>query len=458
MTYWYFDPQLGSDSNDGLSPLSPKKNPPALSSGDKLFQRRGSTYVRTSQWALGAAANVEIGAYGDVSWGKPVVQVATTLTSAISITGDNTIWRDTIFRGFTDQNNGVNRPNGIVFGSQGVLNTDPGAGGEIYDCEFYDIPGDAIAFNGIGSSSFASLAAARGIVKRCVFDNIGGDAVFAKIKTYFEVSYNRMTRLSTQNLTGDGVGFLDANPVLAWIHHNYIDHREVDSKQCVIIDGTDGSGLAIVEDNYLIGFGGPSQSPTLHTNINVDQCKAIIRRNKIVTSGIGISVNTDGPVINSNLLLIQNHSADGSGTVTLLASNGRVINNTFARTGGAAGAMIKAGAGRSGNIVKSNAVVGADVFFKQGSGSTSSNGNNAFFGTTSPYVDSAGAGLALASGDIVSNLLLNSNYRPTAASPLIGAGAPLDVYPMLDAAGVQFNRVPTIGAFEYIRPRAGRRG
>lgn len=68
------------------------------------------------------------------------------------------------------------------------------------------------------------------------------------------------------------------------------------------------------------------------------------------------------------------------------------------------------------------------------------------------------AGAISGSGNsIVADLLVNTIGRPTASSPLIAAGAPLDAYPMLDAAGVQFFRVPTIGAFEYVRPRAGRR-
>lgn len=456
----YFDPQLGSESNSGLSPLYPKKNPPALSNGDRLLQRRGSVYVRNAQWGFGLASDIEITGYGDVSWGKPIVEIASTSFNSIAVQGDRTVFRGLTFRDFKDSNAvpSPNRPNGIAFVSKGTYDTDPAPDkGEIYDCDFYRIPGDAVAFNGFNSSAFNALGTSTGIIKHCVFDEIGGDAVFAKVRTYFEVSYCRMTRLSMQNLTGDGIGFLDCNPVLAWVHHNYIDHREVDSKQCIIIDGLDGSGLAVVEDNVLLGFGDETYSPTLHVNLNVDQCKAIVRRNKIVTSGIGVTVNADGPLINSNLIMARRHATDGSGTVVMLVSNGRLLGNTIINTGKNAGYTLKTGSGRSGNVIKNNAVIGGDVFFKQASGSTSANGNNLFFGVANPYVDSADATLALAGTDIVADPLLNEFYRPTANSPLIGAGAPLDTYPLLDAAGNPFFRVPTIGAFEYQRPRAVRR-
>lgn len=98
---------------------------------------------------------------------------------------------------------------------------------------------------------------------------------------------------------------------------------------------------------------------------------------------------------------------------------------------------------------------GAGLFGFAAAAAGVSASNNAAFGnglsgtnTTSNITNTNG---------VTSDPLLGAYYRPTADSPLIGAGAPLDVYPMLDAAGVQFNRVPTIGAFEYVRPRAGRR-
>jgi len=63
-----------------------------------------------------------------------------------------------------------------------------------------------------------------------------------------------------------------------------------------------------------------------------------------------------------------------------------------------------------------------------------------------------------AAGNATADPLLNEYHRPTADSPIIAAGAPLDTYPLLDVAGNSFYRVPTIGAFEYVRPRAERRG
>lgn len=58
---------------------------------------------------------------------------------------------------------------------------------------------------------------------------------------------------------------------------------------------------------------------------------------------------------------------------------------------------------------------------------------------------------------VTADPLINVVFRPKDGSPLIRAGYPLDTFPLMDGANLPFARVPTIGAFEYVRPRAGRR-
>jgi hypothetical protein len=63
-------------------------------------------------------------------------------------------------------------------------------------------------------------------------------------------------------------------------------------------------------------------------------------------------------------------------------------------------------------------------------------------------------GMADPSGLITTDPLLGPTGRPLPGSPLIGAGANLG--PLLDASSKRFRRAPSIGAYEYVRPRNSR--
>lgn len=136
--------------------------------------------------------------------------------------------------------------------------------------------------------------------------------------------------------------------------------------------------------------------------------------------------------------------ADVNGAVLNAVSNNTVISGA-ATASPSVGIVLGAD-----NTARSNVVLSFDTGITGTSTSTESNNL-----INAPTIRSGG--IAAGSGSFSADPLLGAYYRPTADSPLIGAGAPLDAYPMLDAAGVQFNRAPTIGAFEYVRPRAGRR-
>ncbi|MCL5460225.1 hypothetical protein M3M33_16430, partial [Loigolactobacillus coryniformis] len=79
---------------------------------------------------------------------------------------------------------------------------------------------------------------------------------------------------------------INADPIMVHIHHNLIDHSAVDAKQCIIVDTTTpGTGVCIIEDNVLIGWGSATATPTLH-NVIISDPVTTIRRNIIYTYGL----------------------------------------------------------------------------------------------------------------------------------------------------------------------------
>lgn len=136
-------------------------------------------------------------------------------------------------------------------------------------------------------------------------------------------------------------------------------------------------------------------------------------------------------------------------------SNIRVFNNTIVdctKDGVAIWFYVPSGA----LSIKSNVFSGCDYAVRAESPAAGMQtiSSNYVFGSR---LGNSGSNVSSAGLYFGTDPLLNAYYRPLANSPLIAAGAPLDAYPLLDAAGNKFNRVPTIGAFEYVRPRAGRR-
>lgn len=447
----YYD--FSATTNGSGTLASPKNTWTAPSNGDVIRLKRGTTFrsgqLNLSQSSLTFEAWYNADGSDDMLQPKPIITVQLTAGSGgINMTGTGThVWRNIVFKDFLNTNTPTgNTPNALVLGSTGTYGVDPGVSARILDCEFYNISGDAIAFNGVTVVTDFALAAPVAQVLRCVFNNIGGDAVFGQGQ-YFEVGYCTMTRLSMRNSTGDGVGFLFGNPTLAWIHHNYIDHQDVDVKQCIIIDGSNDLGLAIIEDNILIGYGNDKNPSNNHTMINVDQCRAIIRRNQLTCYGIGISVNTDGPQIYSNLLKVQNYRTDGSATVGLVVSNAQLYNNTFIVNNNT-GYVVKTGSGRSGNVIKNNIVVGAGTFYQQGNGSTGTYDYNVFYNTTNPYLDNSSAAISNGANDLVTNpLFISGSYKLNSSSPAKSTGTFVAYNRDLD--NIPFSNPPSRGAFTY---------
>jgi hypothetical protein len=378
--------------------------------------------VFSSQWNHAAYQNIWISDYGDEAAPKPKITISTgASTNAIHLGGLGIHKLFNLhFDGITHPtDSSSSNPNCVGLATTGTLDAAPGASAEISNCDFTNVAGNAISANGISSATYAAFAAPRLVVLDCTFENIGHDAIFAKVKDYFEVGRCRMTNLSTKTTTGDGVGFLDANPALAWIHNNYIDRSNNDYKQAVIIDGVDGSGLAIVEYNYLVGYGSKDVSPVNHVVLNVDGTRAVIRGNYIEAYGIGLNFNVDGAIVLGNVFKVGNFSSSGNATVSVLASNAQVVNNTFlcdANNIDTTKRLVASGAGRTGNVFRNNIVVGGGVFLRSGTPGTDAYESNVLFGVQAPYVDNAGTPLAGGVGDLFVDPALRSDYMPMSAA------------------------------------------
>jgi hypothetical protein len=240
------------------------------------------------------------------------------------------------------------------------------------------------------------------------------------------------------------VGFINADPTFVHVHHNYIDHSGTDSKQCIIIDTTTpGTGIALIEDNVLIGYGSLTTAPSNHVVIISDPVTTI-RRNRIYTFGLTCGVNRVGDSVTDNLFVVGNCSSQ----VTSMVGDGAISGNTFValQTLGATRAAVVMGAGASASAqVKNNLFVGmprgiqSDVV-----GVNPTVANNAYWQVTTPRLGTAGA-FAEATA-ITADPLLTSDYKPTASSPLLGAGTHLGYTRDIDRK--QRPNPPSIGAYD----------
>jgi len=327
---------------------------------------------------------------------------------------------------------------GSVIGAGLVAATSVGASLEIDNCYFYNIAHNAIRFSPNGVQ-----AAPRAKITNCVFDNIGEDAIYG-CALYYEVAYCTIRNVSMRTETGDGVGFLGCNPTLAWVHHNSIDHTSTDFKHCVIIDGVDGSGYALVEHNILRGI--------TTTCVNFNNVRGTARNNYIETSGIAFSSNTANAQYISNYIVVNGFRTDAA-TMGLAANNALVLNNTFIIKS-TAGRVIDSGTSTTGTNIKNNLILGGDIFYKRGGSATDTLDYNGFKGTISPYVDSSFIPIALSSNDLssVTSLTTLGLLKESSNAKYVGSYTTSS----LDKEGKLYHNPPSLGAYEYIPVRGTR--
>lgn len=434
MATYYIAPETGSDTNPGTSESAPRKTPPSPANGDVWLMKRGETYSRSSQWGFGAATAMTLDAYGE--GGYPVVTIlATANVNAFNIQGDGTnVIRNIWFKDCRTNTNG-----GVV--GLGLI-TGPGyaASLEITDCKFTGVNWNAVR----GGGTTTATASKSIVIRDCIFDDIGEDCFFGSA-IYLEVGRCRMTNISSGSTTGDGVGFLNADPTLVWVYQNYIDHSNADTKHCVIVDTTTGAGLAVIEDNVLIGYGTETITSVDHTVVNAD-CQAIVRRNKFIGGGIAINLAGANSQAAGNVFEILNVRASSPVVVALQANTAQIIGNTFVGRStllSTAKAVTQA-SGASNGVVQNNIFVDVPIAIKSDNASNNPTATyNCFHNVTSPRLDQANAAFA-GGNDLTVNPQLTGAYVPGNTSVRTGG----TFLGGLDYYGKEFQVPPPMGAVQ----------
>ena len=438
----YVDPSAAT--NGSGSEASPRTIwPTSIGANDRILLKRGTTLAVAAQLSLGAGSSVTVMDYGDAALPRPRITSTATNFGSINVDVAGVVrFRNIHFDQFL---------NGSTNGA--VIVASPVAAGrvaqlDIQGCRFSSCAWNAIRLNGTNTATAA-------LTFRCVgneFDDIGEDCVFGGALDV-EFAYNRCTRLSSRTLTGDGLGFINADPVRVWVHPNYIDHSLTDCKQCVIVDcTTPGAGEVIIEDNVLIGFGSATAAPTLHSVI-ISEGKTKIRRNTIYAYGIVCGINNAQDEIADNLIYLGNNAA-AIGPPIAIAADGKVLNNTIIGVGSLPAntpAIVMGSGATAAAIVRNNAFINLPrgIQSNVAAGVNPTVGTNAYWQVPTPRTGTTGA-FAEASA-ITADPKLAADGRPMPGSSLIRAGTHAGY--RRDRARTQRSNPPCIGAFDVARVR-----
>ena len=419
--------------------------------GNVYLQKAGTTQagyrIQVTAGGTSAANRVIVGSYDPVTGlrttgGKQraILNGAGTAQTIRVNQGVNWVWIDNFEVCGTDGVGGSSA-RAIYIGNGPTL---PSNDIEVSNCYVHDVNGDAFADN-VDSNGIQAFGD-RVVIRNCVVERIPADGIWLQGSDY-KIIDNVIRTVSMKGIQGDCIqtnGDASLRNDRGYIARNYLDHSNKNSKQVIISGGVNYSSGTIIERNYCILA--PYDGVIGTSCIFVEASGSIVRRNYCQGGYFGIYSSTSGTGVTAH----SNVCVSNQRGVATDTSGIKILSNTII---GAALQGVEAGSDVTA-VVRNNLLMNCATGVRM-HGSASED-YNAFFGN--------GTNRALAGGtanwgthDVFTDPLLGAYYRPTAASPLIGAGAPLDVFPMLDAAGVQFNRVPTIGAFEYVRPRSGRR-
>jgi hypothetical protein len=452
-----------SAANDGLTPLTPKRLPSdhTISSGDEVWIKGGGPdYLMPAtpipcQWS--SVLNGVVQRWPGTP--KPVIRhtdpgnLGTQARVFALGSGGNWTVRGLIFRNCAGACANMNTGAGT-----GILTIE---GNEAYDVgkTFYaSASGYLTAFGAGGTSPLAEVYAYNNIV-----DDVGSDIMWFRATTKAEFAYNRLTNPSMLDSLGDCLQIFEACTDL-WVHHNYFDHRAVDSKQCFIQSGGTG-GVTRFEDNEVLGY--ESASSQGHTAVYSDQT-LLCRRNRIRVGASGIYYGANGSRIYGNVIEYgggrTNVGAIWGATITDL----RVHNNTIFRVlpGADSGeAAIRSTTSNAG-IMTYNNIIGN---FTRGirRGASSLEANNCFYNVTTPVADSAGTGSLSPVNQINVDptAFLNPDYSlrmasPTrietlsVANPLAQAGVYVEGVALMN--GRARPGMTPVGAFRALVPRVSR--
>lgn len=338
MPTYYIDPQNGNDSNNGLSPSLPKANPPSSVAGDTWLFKRGSRYTpsaRTQVCNLGQD-NMTLSAYGEGD--RPVLD-ATNCTFGVQISTDKA---NILISGIRVTNVGANTSR------RGIVNATTASSGTVTtnitveNCEIDNVLTDSTNdCNGI------MLWGTGNTVRNCVIHDIATDGIWFRGNS-FTARGNRIYKVAQDGrVAGDCIqNSTDATNFL--ITENYLDHSDVDDKQCIIVQSSTGSGE--ISYNTVIGF-----DSATHTPIYVD-CPDVDVFGNIVFGGntcIALLSTRDNCNAYSNVCINNfNRGIDGN------SPNCQVYNNTVISDGTGVLGIRHNNASATSVVIKNNVVVG----------------------------------------------------------------------------------------------------
>jgi len=390
--------------------------------GNQYLQKKGTTWAlngssvqtdRSIAWSIsGDASNrVIIGTYGDdtipyasgLGSNKPklipgpgVTQGIVFSTNTHHVTVDG--FEITGHAGKLIQNGGSTNTNDISI--------------IIQNCYLHDNSG---SFNGL------DLRGQNCKVLDCIVNNIGSDAIWLDCNNA-EVARTDVKNPSVNDTSGDCVQFSGTSGNI-WVHDCVLDHRNKDSKHCLVISSmTAGYKGGIIENNKCYGY----VNGTVNKPIYIGSQELIVRQNVFdggfINTIAGDSTdNANYSQIYSNLFINQASYNLDIYALTTPVIGLKVYSNTFVRTLSTLSAVRNNFNTNQADFIN-NIFVGSNYGLEIRSLDTHS--NNLFYGqTTYPiYNAQTGSQVSVPSDSINANPLLDSSYIPQTGSPALGAG------------------------------------
>jgi hypothetical protein len=420
MATYYIDPSAPTNGN-GLSEATPFNTwkttlwtGHTAAVGNRYLQKRGTTWAlhgsdaqpdRSIAWSVsGDSANrVVLSYYGDSSLAMPKIIPGPGVTAGIVFsTNTHHVTIDgleiTGHAGKLIQNGGSTNTNDISI--------------IVQNCYLHDNSG---AFNGL------DLRGQNCKVLNCIIDNIGSDGVWLDCNNA-EVGYCTISNPSVNDNNGDCLQFSGTSGNI-YVHHNTLDHRNKDSKHCLIVSTmTAGYTGGVIEYNTCLAYVGA----TVNKPIFIGSKNLIVRSN-IFKDGFNNTIsgegtdNSNGTKVYGNMFLNQvSYNLDCYG-VTSALTGVKVYNNTFIRSLTTL-SNIRNNYNSNEISFTNNILVGSNYGLEIRSLDTHS--YNLFYNQTTYPIFNAqlGAQVTVPGDSLNTNPLLDSGYYPTSTSPAIAAG------------------------------------
>lgn len=307
-----------------------------------------------------------------------------------------------------------------------------------------------------GSSAGIKLFSDNAKILNNVIYNISDDGILVEGDN-IEIAYNRIYNISVGGTFGDNIqvacGVISAND--CWVHHNYCDHTNVDSKQCIILStGAGGIARGIVENNICFGFKGVT-----HKTMYSDSPDSIFRKNIIYDGwwGAQMANGATGAVFESNVVVMSQVNVVSSESVRglmLSANNQKAYNNTIICLDKTKLAFGIEQQNYTGVVISNNISVGWMYGIRVHSSNPATESYNCVYNNETNVVNESLVSQSLGTGTVAVDPQLTSIYTLKTTSPLIEQG--LFTTNKKDANNVLRNNPPTIGAYEFVEERAVR--